>query len=120
MTMDANFFEINDNDFVVRIRPTVVDSEWTGEIDVAIMTSGDCDLDDESYSQMMHFTKMMCATVPLMELNSQMRELAHAFVMEHVDTDPSPVIEEESQLVVTKEDGNVVHLNFGTRTKGSA
>ena len=118
--MDTDFFEFDENDYVVRVRPTVVNNEWTGEIDIAIVTSASNNLEDDSYSQMMHFTKMMCATVPLMELNSQMRELAHAFVMEHVDTDPSPVIEEEPQLVVTKEDGNVVHLNFGTRTKGSA
>ena len=72
--MDKDLFEFTENDYVVRVRPTVVDSEWTGEIDIAIITSADNSLDDESYGQMMHFTKMMCATVPLMP-NKSTRQL---------------------------------------------
>jgi hypothetical protein len=28
--------------------------------------------------------------------------------------------DEDDGLIITKEDGNVVHLSFGSRTKGSA
>jgi hypothetical protein len=68
---------------------------------------------------MMHFTKMMCATVPLMEANEDMRNFVHTYVMEEIDNIMEPVVEEQ-EVTVTQEDGNVIRLNFGTRTKGSA
>jgi len=117
--MDTEFFEFDDDDYVVRVRPTVVNNEWTGEIDIAIVTSADNSLNDESYGQMMHFTKMMCATVPLMEANEDMRNYVHTYVMEEIDNIMEPVVEEQ-EVTVTQEDGNVIRLNFGTRTKGSA
>ena len=117
--MDTDFFEFDENDYVVRVRPTVVNNEWTGEIDIAIVTSADNSLNDESYSQMMHFTKMMCATVPLMEANEDMRNYVHTYVMEEIDNIMEPVVEEQ-EVTVTQEGGNVIRLNFGTRTKGSA
>jgi len=116
--MDDSFLELREDDFVVRVRPTVIDSEWTGEVDVAIITSADNNLDDESYSQLMHFTKMMCATVPLMEINEDMRNFVHTYVMEEIDNILESITEEP--VVITQEDGNVIRLNFGTRTKGRA
>jgi hypothetical protein len=117
--MKKDLFELADDDFVVRIRPTVANNEWTGEIDIAIITSADNNLEDESYFQMMHFTKMMCATVPLMEVNEGMREFVHNYVVEEIDNMLESVVEEQ-EVTVTQEDGNVIRLNFGTRTKGSA
>ena len=41
--------------------------------------------------------------------------------MEVVDNDTIIFEEDEDDsLIVTKEDGNVVHLSFGSKTKGSA
>jgi len=118
--MNDNTFEFSEEDFVVRIRPSVIDKEWTGEIDIAIITSAQNELDDESYMQMMHFTKMMCATVPLMEMNESMREFVHNYVVEEIDNDIETVIENDRDVTVTQEDGNVIRLSFGTRTKGNA
>ena len=117
--MDTEFFEVDNNDYVVRVRPTVVDNQWTGGLDISIITSADNQLDDGSYGQMMHFTKMMCATVPLMEVNEEMRNYVHTYVLEEIDSMLEPVVEEE-EVTFTQEDGNVIRLNFGTRTKGSA
>ena len=111
---------IEDEDFVIRIRPTVNNSEWTGEIDIAIISSAGNHLDDEGYSQVMHFCKMMCATVPIMEQDETIRNLVHTYVMEVVDKDSEYVLEEDEDVIITKEDGNVVHLSFGSKTKGSA
>ena len=45
-------------------------------------------------------------------------------VVVDVDEVVAPVIifeeDEDDSLIVTKEDGNVVHLSFGSKTKGSA
>ena len=109
---------IKEQDFVIRIRPTEIDGEWTGEIDISIISQPEKPLDDESYTQVMHFCKMMCATVPLMEANKDLRDLVHNYVMEYVDNDEEDVVDDD--VIITKEDGNVVHLSFGSRTKGSA
>ena len=110
---------IKEEDFVIRIRPTEIDGEWTGEIDISIISQPENPLDDESYIQVMHFCKMMCATVPLMEANKDLRDLVHNYVMEYVDNDEEDVVDNDD-VIITKEDGNVVHLSFGSRTKGSA
>jgi len=110
---------IEEGDFVIRVRPTEIDGEWTGEIDISIISQANNPLDDEGYTQLMHFCKMMCATIPLMEANQELRELVHNYVMEVVDNDMEDVVEDDD-VIITKEDGNVVHLSFGSRTKGSA
>ena len=109
-----------DEDFVIRVRPSLNGDEWTGEIDISIISQASNPLNDEGYNQVMHFCKMMCATVPIMEQDEAIRNLVHTYVMEVVDRETTVVVEEEDELVITKEDGNVVHLNFGSKTKGSA
>jgi uncharacterized protein (DUF1499 family) len=112
--------DIYDNDFVIRVRPTVDNNQWTGEIDIAIISSSGNDINDEGYGQLMHFCKMMCATIPIMEQDETIRNLVHTYVMEVVDNDSDYVLEEDEDVIITKEDGNVVHLSFGSKTKGSA
>jgi len=111
---------IDEGDFVIRVRPTEIDGEWTGEIDISIISQANNPLDDEGYTQLMHFCKMMCATIPLMEANQELRELVHTYVMEVVDREDEDMLEDDEGVIITKEDGNVVHLSFGSKTKGSA
>ena len=112
--------QIDEEDFVIRVRPSMNGDEWTGEIDISIISQADNPLNDESYGQVMHFCKMMCATVPIMEQDETIRNLVHTYVMEVVDNETDYVLEEDEDIIVTKEDGNVVHLSFGSKTKGSA
>ena len=112
--------QIDEEDFVIRVRPSMSGDEWTGEIDISIISQGGNPLNDESYGQVMHFCKMMCATVPIMEADETIRNMVHTFVMEVVDNETDYVLEEDEDVIVTKEDGNVVHLSFGSKTKGSA
>lgn len=112
--------QIDEEDFVIRVRPSMSGDEWTGEIDISIISQGGNPLNDESYGQVMHFCKMMCATVPIMEADETIRNMVHTYVMEVVDNETDYVLEEDEDVIVTKEDGNVVHLSFGSKTKGSA
>lgn len=118
--MDTEHMSIEEQDFVIRVRPGVSNNEWTGEVDIAIISQAGNPLDDEGYGQVMHFCKMMCATVPIMEMDETIRNLVHTYVMEVVDNDTDYVLEEDDDVIITKEDGNVVHLSFGSKTKGSA
>ena len=115
--------EIQDEDFVIRIRPFADDDgRWTGEIDVSIIAFPDNPMDDEDYGQVMHFAKMMCATVPIMEESKEIRDIAHDYVMEVIDNemDIDIELEEEEAGVEKTYDGNIIHLNFNSKTGGSA
>jgi len=113
---------INDEDFIIRVRPFANDDgKWTGEVDISIMAFADNPVDDDDYEQLMHFCKMMCASVPIMQESKELRELAHEYVINYVDEDMDIDIELEEEAGVEKTyDGNIVHLNFNTKTGGSA
>jgi len=111
---------IEDVDFVIRVRPTEVEGEWTGEVDISIISQADNPLNDEGYGQLMHFCKMMCATIPIMEQDESLRNLVHTYVMEVVDREDEDMVQDEEGLIFTQEEGNVIHLSFGSKTKGSA
>jgi len=117
--MDIEKIEIEDEDFVIRVRPTMDRRSWTGEIDISIVSSADNPLDDESYGQLMHFCKMMCATVPIMERDESLRNIVHTYVLEVVDEDDYDVVEDK-RLVVESEEGNIIQLKFNSDTKGNA
>ena len=119
--MDTTYENILEEDFVIRVRPTVNDGEWTGEVDISIIANADNPLNDEGYGQLMHFCKMICSTVPIMESDESIRNLVHTYVMEVVDNEVGFDVELEEELGVEKEyDGNVVHLTFNSKTGGSA
>jgi len=113
---------INDEDFVIRVRPFANDDgKWTGEVDISIMAFPDNPVDDEDYEQLMHFCKMMCASVPLMQESKELRELAHEYVINYVDNEMDIDVELEEEAGVERTyDGNIIHLNFNTKTGGSA
>ena len=114
--------EIQEEDYLIRVRPFANDDgEWSGEVDISIMVQPDNPLNDDDYNQLMHFTKMMCAAVPVMEQVEEVRKLIHEYVMEVLDKEMEFHVELEEQAVVEKTyDGNVIHLNFNTNTKGTA
>jgi len=114
--------EVNEEDFLIRVRPFSDDEgKWSGEVDISIMAMPDNPLDDEDYYNVMHFTKMMCASVPVMEEVEELRNIVHEYVTKVIDTEMDIDVELEEKSGVEKTyDGNVIHLNFNTKTGGSA
>jgi len=114
--------EVNEEDFLIRVRPfSDDDGRWSGEVDISIMAMPDNPLDDEDYYNLMHFTKMMCASVPVMEEVEELRNIVHEYVTKVIDTEMDIDVELEEEMGVEKTyDGNVIHLNFNTKTGGSA
>jgi len=113
---------LHKNDYTIRIRPFQHENgEWTGEIDVAIVTGEDNDLSDEDYSQILHLTKMVASSIPVMEYNEDLRDAVHDFVEQHVDqVDVQFEPEEDLSNKVVDRDENIIKIDFSTRTKGSA
>jgi predicted RNA-binding protein Jag len=114
--------EINEEDFLIRVRPFANDDgRWSGEVDISIMAMPDNPMDDEDYYQVMHFAKMMCASVPVMEEMEELRNIVHEYVTKVMDNEMDIDVELEKEAGVEKTyDGNVVHLSFNTKTGGSA
>ena len=114
--------EINEEDLLIRVRPFADDDgAWSGEVDISIMTMPDNPLDDEDYYKVMHFAKMMCASIPVMEEVQELRDIVHEYVINVLDNEMEIEVELEEEAGVEKTyDGNVVHLSFNTKTGGSA
>ena len=114
--------EINEEDFIIRVRPFADDEGvWSGEVDISVIAMPNNPLDDKDYSQLMHFAKMICASVPVMEEVEELRTLINDYVLKVLDKEMEIDVELEERCGVEKTyDGNVVHLNFNTRTGGSA
>jgi len=114
--------EIQNEDLLIRVRPFADnDGRWTGEVDISIMAMPDNPLDDEDYYQVMHFAKMLCAAVPVMEEVEEIRNIIHEYVLKVIDNEDEIDIDLEEEVGVEKTyDGNVVHLTFNTKTGGSA
>ena len=114
--------EVNEEDFLIRVRPFANDDgRWSGEVDISIMAMPDNPMDDEDYYQVMHFAKMMCAAVPVMEEVEELRNIVHEYVTKVIDTEMDIDVELEEEAGVERTyDGNVVHLSFNTKTGGSA
>ena len=119
---DKMAMQMKDEDFVIRVRPfSDDDGSWSGEVDVAIMYGDDNPLKDDDFYQVLHFTKMMCAAVPVMEEVEELRTLINDYVLKVLDKEMEIDVELEERCGVEKTyDGNVVHLNFNTKTGGSA
>ena len=114
--------EVNEEDFLIRVRPFADDEgRWSGEVDISIMAMPNNPMDDEDYYQVMHFAKMMCAAVPVMEEVEELRNIVHEYVTKVIDNEMDIDVELEEEAGVEKTyDGNVVHLHFNTSTKGTA
>ena len=78
---------------------------------------------DEDYYSLLHFAKMVCASVPLMEKSEELREMIHNFVLANVDKEDSEELFNEDNSdkgkVIDRKD-NVITISFGTKTKGTA
>jgi len=122
MNKDELLDNFNSEDFVIRIRPFADDDgQWSGELDISIIAFPENPLDDEDYGNIMHFTKMVCATVPVMEQEENIRNIMHEYVLKVLDNEMEIDVELEEEMGVEKTyDGNVVHLNFNTKTGGTA
>ena len=114
--------EVNEEDFLIRVRPFANDEgAWSGEVDISIMAMPDNPLDDEDYYKVVHFAKMMCASVPVMEESEELRDIVHEYVVNVLDNEMEIDVELEEEVGVEKTyDGNIVHINFNTKTGGSA
>lgn len=96
------------DDFLLVIKPhTNKENKWTGEVSVNIVTSENNKLDDEDYFSMMDFTRLIGASIPVMELNPRYKDL-----LEKQADKFMPLEKEKKELHVSEIRDNVIQVDF--------
>ena len=119
MKKDKIFFELEPEDFILRIHPKRDENnKWTGEVIVGIVTTDENPLDDADYSGMLQFTNLISSTVAMMEEDEDFREA----VMEYAESElkKQEIVLSNRPTIVRDVTSNVIKLNFNTDTDGSA
>lgn len=116
--------EIVDNthsSFAVAVEPEFdSDGKWTGVISTHIEEEVKGDLSDEELIQIRSVCGMMASTLILMENDEEFLEFIKDFFIstnEEMISDMLSSIEDKPNFT---KDGNVITLNFDTKTHGSA
>ena len=109
-------FKTRPEDFTIRVRPLLdKDKNWTGEIDVVIITQPYNSLNDDDYYQVMHICKMISSVIPLMEKDVKLRNTMNDYVVNKLDKDYTHDITKDSKI--EKIEDNVIRINFRPETK---
>tara|TARA_R110000803_G_scaffold46636_3_gene97779 strand:+ start:304 stop:651 length:348 start_codon:yes stop_codon:yes gene_type:complete len=115
MIEDKVFLDFNPNDYIIRLTPFLDDmGNWTGELLVGTVTTDENNLTEEDHFNLMGITRMVCASVPAMEENDQVRDVLN-IIVDRIERDPDE--DDEPQLVVSSVEENVINVNF--RSKGA-
>lgn len=101
------------NDYIVIISPGMEDDVWRGDVEVKIAWSDENDLEQEDHSMMLHVTHMLAAALELAEDNDSFALMLSDIVKKRLEQ------QDQGEVVIEQEDGNVVRVNFG-KTVGSA
>ena len=103
MTKEKIYIEFNPNDYIIRLSPFLdKKGDWTGELMVGTVTTDDNIMSDHDHFQLMHLTQMVCASIPAMEDDDDVRQV----LSDIVDT-----IQEDLKDEETVEDNKVIEVN---------
>jgi len=102
---------LNDEDYLVVVSPTIKDDKWVGAVDLHALSAASTKLSNGDKEELEYLCKMMCATIPLMEMDEDFRD----FVIHYVDN--YMVDEEVKKGVSFTREGNVIRGLFGEETE---
>ena len=105
---------INNEDFYIQLVPDLdKDKNWLGTLQVNIVTSNTNPIDDDGYNQIFHLCQLISSVVPYMDDNHDIiTELEKYMKVEQKSSKPG-------KKIISKQ-GNVINLNFKSKTNGSA
>lgn len=110
-----NEIELDDEDFLIRVKPIMSGSSWIGEVDLSIITSGKSKLGSQDYDTLSYLCQLIISAVPTMEVDDYVRDALIDSVDEYLKN-----MEEEEHINFTDKSGNVINIDFSTKTKGNA
>ena len=106
---------LDDEDFVIQVKPHIDDKGWTGDVSLNIMVGKKNPLSDEDFEAMLNFTRQICSTVPLMEHNKIFRDAVEAEADKHLPIEDVFDIPNKEGGIVKEIDDNVIHISFGKK-----
>tara|TARA_R110001592_G_scaffold86721_1_gene255983 strand:- start:417 stop:767 length:351 start_codon:yes stop_codon:yes gene_type:complete len=106
---------LDDEDFVIQVKPHIDDKGWTGDVSLSIMVGKKNPLSDEDFEAMLNFTRQICSTVPLMEHNKIFRDAVEAEADKHLPIEDVFDIPNKEGGIVKEIDDNVIHISFGKK-----
>jgi|TARA_R110000796_G_scaffold74172_2_gene166603 hypothetical protein len=104
---------LDDEDFVIQIKPHIDSKGWTGDVSLSIMVGKKNPLSDDDFEAMLNFTRQICSTVPLMEHNKIFRDAVEAEADKHLPIEDVFDIPDKKDGAVLEIDDNVIHIAFG-------
>jgi len=105
-------------DLLIRIKPHIKRKQWTGEIDVSIISSEDNPLNDQDFDNMMFLCELIASSIPIMEEDEYVRSALFEYAESYRNT--MEVVDDEEDVPVVDKEGNIIKINFSTKTRGSA
>jgi len=102
---------LQDEDFVIQVKPHIDREGWTGDVTLSIMIGKNNPLNDTDFESMLNFTRQICATVPLMEHNKIFRDAVEEEANKHLPIED--VFDIPDRTVKFESDDNVIHISFG-------
>ena len=105
MTEEKEFMDFDPNDFIVRITPFLDQKgDWTGELMVGTVTTGENTTTDDDYVNLMRLCHMVCASIPAMENDNDIRDTlakyANDVLEDEEDNTPKATVESVEDNVV--------------------
>ena len=103
---------VEENDFLIKISPLLEGNEWTGNVDVSIISAANNTMNENDLNIMAKLVEMVASAVPVMSEDSYVLEALE----EYVDSIYKQVQEEVTEQYTD----NVVKLDLDTKTRGNA
>ncbi len=111
MAEEQVYIDFDPNDYIIRLSPFLdKKGDWTGELMVGTVTTDDNSMSDNDHFQLMHLTSMVCASIPAMEEDEDVRQVLADMVAE-VQEELKEVEATAEKKVVTVDD-NIINVKF--------
>lgn len=111
MAEDKIYIDFDPNDYIIRLSPFLdKKGDWTGELMVGTVTTDDNTLSDHDHFQLMHLTAMVCASIPAMEEDEDVRQVLSDIVSEVQEESTEVEVTAEKKIVNVND--NVINVKF--------
>ena len=99
--------DINPEDFLIQVKPMLNPAKrWTGEVDVSVVSSKENPMNDEDYYGVLEFCRIICASIPMMEKDEDIRTRALDYLklqdeLDNIKNKPKIIDKRDNVIVVS-------------------
>lgn len=103
---------VEENDFLIKISPLLEGNEWTGNVDVSIISAANNNMNENDLNIMAKLVEMVASAVPVMSEDS--------YVLEALEEYVESIYRQVQEEVTEQYTDNVIKLDLDTKTRGNA